>query len=184
MYFSFDFKDLANPKKRLLLGILLIVLGVFCMMAKGWYIDVAREDCTSVEAIFDDCKYRSGNHGIEVNSIYLTFDYSSDLDIHPSCASNELTEKLMNLKSGTKMELIVYEKTLTVYEIKVADKIWLAFDDACKKIENNYSIIRYVAYGFLAVGVVFVITFIVSMCFFEKKNQLIDKSFCKKEYVL
>ncbi len=174
MYFSFDIKDLANPKKRLLLGLLLIVLAVFCIIGKNWYVSVDREDCTSVEAIFDDCKYRSGNHGIEVNSIYLTFDdYGSDLDIHPSCASNELTEQLMNLKSGTKMELMVYEKTLTVYEIKVADKIWLAFDDACKKIENNYSIIRYVAYVFLVAGIVLLISCIVSL-FLNTEKESID----------
>lgn len=153
-----------------MLGVLLIVLASFCIIGKNWYMNVDRADCISVEAIFDDCKYHSGNDGIDINSIYLTFDdYGPNLDIHPSCVSNILTDKLMHLKSGTKMNLKVYEKTLTAYEIKVNGETWLDFDDACKKIENNYRIISYAAYVFLAAGVIFVITFVVGL-FLGKKE--------------
>lgn len=171
MNFSIGVRDLANPWKRLIFGLLLIALGSFCVIGKNWYVGVDRADCISVEAIFDDCKYRSVDGGIDTNSIYLTFDdYGSNLDIHPSCASNILTDKLMHLKSGTKMNLMVYEKTLTVYEIKVNNEIWLDFDDACKKIENNYSIIGYVAYVFLAAGVLLVITFFVTLFLGKKES--------------
>lgn len=171
MNFSIGIRDLANPWKRLMLGVLLIVLASFCIIGKNWYMNVDRADCISVEAIFDDCKYHSGNDGIDINSIYLTFDdYGPNLDIHPSCVSNILTDKLMHLKSGTKMNLKVYEKTLTAYEIKVNGETWLDFDDACKKIENNYRIISYAAYVFLAAGVIFVITFVVGLFLGKKES--------------
>lgn len=35
MDFSFDVKSLTDPKKRLLLGILLLAVGVFCMIGPG-----------------------------------------------------------------------------------------------------------------------------------------------------
>jgi len=98
MSFSFGLRDLAAPKKRMIMGVLLIALGLFCMIGKNWYQGMERTDCVEVEATFDECKYRSdADGGIDVNSIYLTFDdYGSDLDIHSSCTKGKLTERLIN----------------------------------------------------------------------------------------
>ncbi len=167
MSFSFGLRDLLDPMKRLIMGVLLIALGIFCMIGRNWYQGMERSDCAVVEATFDDCKYRSdGDGGIDVNSVYLTFDdYSSDLDIHTSCADNELIERLMDLKSGAKMKLLVHEKTGIIYELKVNGETWLDFDDARSSIEKNNNIITIVGYIMLGLGVVFAISAIIPMFF-------------------
>ncbi len=171
MSFSIGLRDLVNPWKRLAVGVLLIVFAIFCIVGKKWYIDVDKEDCVSITATFHDWKYHSGSDGMDVNRINLRFDdYASDVEIHSSCLSKELSDCVTNLKSGTKMELMVYEKTLTAYEIKVDGTSWLAFDDACKMIENNYKIISYVAYVLLPVGIILVISCIVSLFLLKKKE--------------
>ena len=166
MSFSFGLRDLADPMKRLVMGILLLALGVFCQIGKDWYQGVDRSTCTEVEATFDDCKYRSIDGAVDANSIYLTFeDYSRDVDIHSSCADDELTQRLMELKSGTKMKLLVHEKTNLAYELKVNGEIWLDFDDARVSIEKNNNIITIVGYIMLGLGVIFAISAIIPMFF-------------------
>ena len=42
MSFSFGLRDLLDPMKRLIMGVLLIALGIFCMIGKNWHLgDVA-----------------------------------------------------------------------------------------------------------------------------------------------
>ena len=167
MSFSFGLRDLLDPMKRLIMGVLLIALGIFCMIGKNWYQGMERSDCAVVEATFDDCKYHSDSDGgIDVNSVYLTFDdYGSDLDIHTSCAGDELIERLMDLKSGAKMKLLVHEKTKIIYELKVNGETWLDFDDARASIEKNNNIITIVGYIMLGLGVIFAISAIIPMFF-------------------
>ena len=176
MSFSFGLRDLADPKKRMIMGVLLIALGLFCMIGKNWYQGMERTDCVEVEATFDECKYRSdADGGIDVNSIYLTFDdYGSDLDIHSSCTKGKLTERLMNLKSGTKMKLLVHEKTGIIYELKVDGETWLDFDDARNSIEKNNNIITIVGYIMLGLGAVFTISAIIPFVFRKKTSNCED----------
>lgn len=176
MSFSFGLRDLADPKKRLIMGVMFIALGVFCVIGKGWYNGIERTDCVMVDVTFDDCKYRSdGDGGIDVHNVYLTFDdYSSDLDIHSSCANDKLIEKLMNLKSGTNMKLLINDKTKTVYEIKVGGEIWLDFEDAKEAIEKNINIIQIVAYVLLVVGVVLIISATIPLIFRKKTSNCED----------
>ncbi|MBQ8847039.1 MAG: hypothetical protein IJ006_07830 [Lachnospiraceae bacterium] len=120
MEFSFDFQSLKEPKKLLFLGILLLAIGAFMFVGLDWNDGVTRENCITLEATLEDCKYRSGDKGLDSNSIYLTFrDYSDHLDIHSSCANDKLTQDLMALRSGTKMRLVVSEETRCIYEISV-----------------------------------------------------------------
>ncbi|MBE5944323.1 MAG: hypothetical protein E7258_05330 [Lachnospiraceae bacterium] len=176
MSFSFGLRDLAAPKKRMIMGVLLIALGLFCMIGKNWYQGMERTDCVEVEATFDECKYRSdADGGIDVNSIYLTFDdYGSDLDIHSSCTKGKLTERVMNLKSGTKMKLLVHEKTGIIYELKVDGETWLDFDDARNSIEKNNNIITIVGYIMLGLGAVFTISAIIPLIFRKKTSNCED----------
>lgn len=164
MEFSFDFNSLKEPKKRLLLGMILLVFGIACVAGKEWNAEVAKDNCVAVEATFDECKYRSGAKGTDLNSIYLTFtDYDDDLDIHSSCTDDGLIQDLMELKSGTKMQLMVNEETRCIYELKVGGKTWLSLDDAVEKIDENMLTLRNIGYVLIVAGGLFVLTFIVSL---------------------
>ena len=164
MELSYDLQCLKEPKKMLGLGILLLAIGAFMFVGLDWNDGVTRENCVTMELTLDDCKYRSGDKGLDSNSIYLTFrDYSDNLDIHSSCANDELTEALMKLRSGTKMRLVVSEETRCIYEISVNGETWLTFEDAIKKINNNMEFGRCIGYVSLAVGAVFTLTVLVSL---------------------
>lgn len=166
MEFSFDVKSLTDPKKRLLLGILLLAVGVFCMIGPGRSSGVTREDCVTLMVTFDDCKYHSGDKGLDSNSIYLTFrDYSDHLDIHPSCADDKLTQDLMELRSGTKMQIVVSEETRHIYELSVDGEKWLNFDEAIKKIDKNMVMLKYFGYVAMAAGALFGLTGILPLLF-------------------
>lgn len=173
MEFSFDLQSLKDPKKVLFLGILLLVIGAFCFVGLDWNDGVTRENCVTLEATFDDCKYRSGEKGLDSNSIYLTFrDYSDNLDIHSSCANDKLTRDLMELRSGTKMKIVASEQTRYIYELSVNGETWLAFDDAMGKISNNMAFGKNIGCLALAIGAVFCLTVVVSALWsaFEKKK--------------
>ena len=164
MGLSFDLRSLANPKKRLVMGILFLVLGAVCVLGQDWYSGVTRENSTQVEAVFEDCKYHSQDRGINTNDIYLVFeDYGSNLDIHPSCADDQLTQRLFDLPSGTKMKLLVNETTNEIYELEVAGDIWLDFDTAKQKIDKNVTIVKYVGFVFLPIGAVCLITVVIAL---------------------
>lgn len=174
MEFSFDFNSLREPKKRLLLSILLLAIGAFCMVGLDWNDGVTRDNCVTLEVTFDDCKYHSIDDAIDSNSIYLTFqDYSTNLDIHASCANDRLTQDLMELRSGTKMKLVVNEDTRHIYELSVDGETWLAFDDAIKKISNNMVFGKYIGYAAMAAGALCLLTVIVSsVCnVFKRKEE-------------
>ena len=164
MSFSFGLRDLVDPRKRLIMAVLLMALGLFCWIGKDWYQGVDRSDCLVVEATFDDCKYRSIDGAIDSNSIYLTFkDYSHNIDLRSSCADDNLTQRLMELKSGTKMKLLVYEKTNLAYEIKVNGDTWLDFNDARDYIRKNNDLITIVGCIMLGIGAILVVSSIVSL---------------------
>lgn len=164
MEFSFDFNSLKEPKKRLLLGIILLAFGIACLAGKEWSANETRDKCVAVEATFDECKYRSGAKGTDLNSIYLTFtDYDDDLDIHSSCTGDGLIQDLMDLKSGTKMQLMVNEETRYIYDLKVLGETWLSIDDSVQKIGENMLILRYIGYVLLVAGGLFVLSFIVPL---------------------
>ena len=173
MELSYDLQCLKEPKKMLGLGILLLAIGAFMFVGLDWNDGVTRENCVMMELTLDDCKYRSGDKGLDSNSIYLTFrDYSDHLDIHSSCADDKLTQDLMELRSGTKMKLVVSEETRHIYEISVDGETWLTFEDAIKKINNNMEFGKYIGCVTLAVGTVFVLTVLVSVLWsaFKKKK--------------
>ena len=171
MSFSFGLRDLADPMKRLVMGALLLALGIFCQIGKDWYQGVDRSTCTEVEATFYDCKYRSVDGAVDANSIYLTFeDYSNDVDVHSSCADDKLTQRLIELKSGTKMKLLVHEKTNLAYEIMVNGETWLDFDEARNEIKKNNNIITIVGYVMLGIGAIFAVSGVVPM-FFGKRHE-------------
>ena len=164
MEFSFDFNSLKEPKKRLLLGIILLAFGIVCLAGKEWSATEARDKCVAVEATFDECKYRSGAKGTDLKSIYLTFtDYDDDLDIHSSCTGDGLIQDLMDLKSGTKMQLMVNEETRYIYDLKVLGETWLSIDDSVQKIGENMLILRNIGYVLLVAGGLFVLSFIVPL---------------------
>lgn len=175
MEFSFDLQTLKEPKKMLLLGILLLVIGAFMFVGLDWNDGVRRDNCVVLEVTFDDCKYHSLDDSVDSNSIYLTFqDYSTNLDIHPSCADDKLTQDLMELRSGTKMKLVASEETLHIYELSVEGETWLAFDDAMRKISNNMVLGKYIGYVAMTVGAVFVLTGIVSSLWVAIKRRKLD----------
>ena len=164
MEFSFDFRSLMDPKKRLFLGLLLLVIGIGCVLANTQDTKVTRDNCVTMDVTFDDCKFRSLDESIDSNSIYLTFkDYTTDLDIHPSCANDRLTEDLMDLRSGTKMQIVVNEDTRRIYELKVAGETWLSFDEAIEKIDNNMNLLDKVSYAILIAGALCLLTVVVSV---------------------
>ncbi|MBQ8798840.1 MAG: hypothetical protein IJZ55_04670 [Lachnospiraceae bacterium] len=173
MEFSFDFRSLKDPKKRLLLGVLLLAVGIFCMVGLDWNSDVTRENCVEMVVTFDDCKYHSVDGGWDSNSIYLTFqDYSDNLDIHSSCANDRLTQDLMELKSGTKMRIVMNEETRHIYELEVDGSTWLGFEDAINKIEKNMVALEYLGYAALAAGaLVFTVT-VISLAFEAIKKKI------------
>lgn len=164
MEISLDLKSFADPKKRLVLGILLLALGAVCILGQDWYSGVTRENCIQVEAVFEDCKYHSIDDGADVNDIYLVFeDYGSNLDIHSSCADDRLTQRLFDLQSGTKMKLLVNETTNEIYELEVDGELWLDFDRAKEKIDKNVTIVKYVGFAFLPIGAVCLITGVIAL---------------------
>jgi len=163
MEFSFDFKSLKSPKKRLLLGVLLLAIGIVCASTHTWNSQVTREKCVWVEATFKSCKFHSLDNAIDANSIFLTFtDYANNLDIHSSCANDRLTQDLMELESGTDMRLLVNEENYFIYELEVAGETWLSFDEAIEKIEKNMIIVMYTGYVLLAFGAILFLSAIVS----------------------
>ena len=76
---------------------------------------------------------------------------------------DKLTQDLMELRSGTKMRLVVSEETRCIYEISVNGETWLTFEGAIKKINNNMEFGRCIGYVSLAVGAVFTLTVLVSL---------------------
>lgn len=176
MEFSFDLQSLKDPKKMLFLGALLLVIGAFCFVGPKWNDGVTRENCITLEVTFDDCKYRSGDKGLDSNSIYLTFrDYSDNLDIHSSCANDKLTEDLMELRSGTKMKIVTNEQTRYIYELSVNGETWLGFDEAIEKISNNMAFGRNIGYVTMAAGAVFCMAGFVSLLFGRIKGKKTNK---------
>ncbi|MBQ7954329.1 MAG: hypothetical protein IJ282_01125 [Lachnospiraceae bacterium] len=164
MEFSFNLENLQKPKSRLLLGVLLLAIGVTCILGNTWNLGVTESDCITVEATFEDCKYYSMKEANDSNSIYLSFeDYPSTLDIHPSCANDRLTQKLMELKSGTEMQLLVNEEARCIYELKVAGETWLSYDEATEKIGNNMILVKNIGYVALAAGIICLFTVIVPL---------------------
>lgn len=164
MEFSFDFKSLKSPKRRLLLGILLLVVGIICVSRHTWNFQVTRENCALIEATYKECKFHSLDSATDANSIYLTFtDYVSNLDIHSSCADDRLTQALMDLESGTKMRLLANEANHFIYELEVGGDTWLSFEEAITKIEKNMTIVMYAGYALLAMGSVLFLTAIYSL---------------------
>ena len=179
MEFSFDFQSLKEPKKLLFLGILLLAIGAFLFVGLDWNDGVTRENCITLEATLEDCKYRSGDKGLDSNSIYLTFrDYSDHLDIHPSCADDKLTQDLMELRSGTKMQIVVSEETRHIYELSVDGEKWLNFDEAIKKIDKNMVMLKYFGYVALAVGAVFTLVVLVSFLWDEIRKGVVKRTKC------
>lgn len=179
MEFSFDFQSLKEPKKLLFLGILLLAIGAFMFVGLDWNDGVTRENCITLEATLEDCKYRSGDKGLDSNSIYLTFrDYSDHLDIHSSCANDKLTQDLMALRSGTKMRLVVSEETRCIYEISVNGETWLTFEDAIKKINNNMEFGKCIGYVALAMGAVFTLVVLVSFLWDEIRKGVGKRTKC------
>ena len=179
MEFSFDFQSLKEPKKLLFLGVLLLAIGAFLFVGLDWNDGITRENCITLEVTLDDCKYRSGDKGLDANSIYLTFrDYSDHLDIHSSCAGDKLTQDLMELRSGTKMRLVVSEETRHIYEISVGGETWLTFEDAVKKINNNMEFGKCIGYVALAVGTVFTLTVLASLLWDEIRKGMSKRTKC------
>jgi len=159
MEFSLDLKSIAEPKKRLVLGLLFLVLGAVCVFGQDWYSGVTRESCKYVEAVFEECKFHTLDEGKNNHDIYLVFeDYGSNLDIHSSCADDQLTQRLFDLPSGTKMNLLVNEKTNEIYELEVEGDIWLDFDTAKEKIDKNVMIVKYAGFVALPIGAICFIT--------------------------
>ena len=164
MEFSLDLKSFAEPKKRLVIGILLFALGAVCILGQDWYAGVTKESCKQVEAVFKDCKYHSVEEGRDVNDIYLVFeDYGTNLDVHPSCADERLTQRLFDLQPGAKMKLLANEKTGEIYELEVEGDIWLDFDTAKEKIDNNVMIVKYAGFAALSIGGIFFITALIAL---------------------
>ena len=170
MEFSFDLESLKSPKRRLILAILLLGIGIICVLRHTWNSQITSEKCTLIEATFKDCKYHSLSNSIDASSIYLTFtDYDTNLDIHSSCANDRLTQALMELDSGTKMRLLVNEENRHIYELEVAGETWLSFEEAMTKIEKNMTIVMYAGYVFLTMGSVLFLTSINSLLKEQKK---------------
>lgn len=164
MELSFDLKSLKSPRRRLVLAILLLVIGIVCVSRHTWNSQVTREKCALVEVTFQDCKFHTLDNATDYNSIYLTFtDYSSNLDIHSSCADDRLTQALMELEAGTELQLLVNEENRFIYELEVGGDIWLSFEEVMKKIEKNMTIVMYVGYSLLAIGSVLFLTSIYSL---------------------
>lgn len=164
MELSFDLKSLKSPRRRLVLAILLLVIGIVCVSRHTWNSQVTREKCALVEATFEDCKFHILDNATDYNSIYLTFtDYATDLYIHTSCADDRLTQALMELDSGTKMRLLVNEENRFIYELEVAGDTWLSFEEVMTKVEKNMTIVMYAGYALLAMGSVLFLTAIYSL---------------------
>lgn len=165
-------KNLADPKKRLLIGILVIVIGAVCLCGQGLYSGVTRESCVAVEATYDSFRYpASSKDKTTTRQPYLSFsDYDSELSIHPSCVTYEMEKDLQDLPSGTKMKFLIDEETRTIYELEVAGKMWLDFDTAREKINTNMKIIDYIGYAALPLGVICFVSGLIGIALKKRKT--------------
>lgn len=172
MEFSLDKQTIADPKKRFLFGVLMVVICIGCYFVANSFFGVTRESCLQVDATFDQCKSRSSQTSQGSITYYLTFeDHDNEYTIHPSCEEGHLIEDLLDLRSGAAVRLLIDESSQTIYELEVNGKLWLAFDDAKKQIEANIQLGLYIIYVCFAVGAVCIISSIISFLFFKKKKQ-------------
>lgn len=159
MEIPMDLKSMANPVHRLIVGILFAVLGILCVTGQDMYSGITRESCTQVTAVFKDCKYRSTQSDHISNNIYLIFEDYDDLDIHSSCAGDELIQKLFDLEKGAVMEMLITDKN--IYELKVNGETWLDFNTAKASMEGNLRALKYVGYVFIPFGALCAVTAVI-----------------------
>ena len=152
MTLSLDLKSMLNPVHRLVVGVIFIILGILSVTGLEWYTGTTREQCLPVTAEFKSCKFHSTQTDYRSDSIYLTFTDHDDRDIHSSCLTAELEQKLFDLKAGTKITMLVNENTNTIYELKANGETLLDFDTAKKTIDKNVTIVKYLGYVFLPFG--------------------------------
>ncbi len=171
MEFSLDKQTFADPKKRLLIGVLMIIICIVFFKIGVLQMGVSREECLQVEATLDECKSRSSQTDQGGFTYYLTFeDHDREYTIHSSCDRGDLIDKLLALRSGAEIGLLVDEPTGIIYELEVNGELWLSFDDAKKQIEQNMKIGSYIVYVCMAVGAVCIISAGVSFVMGRKKG--------------
>ncbi|MBE6846660.1 MAG: hypothetical protein IJC75_03730 [Oscillospiraceae bacterium] len=173
MELSLNKETLADPKKRLLIGVLTIIICLVAIHISGLYAGVTKESCMEIQGKFEECKSRSSQTSTGDVSYYLMLEeQGSDYAIHASCEDGVLIEDLLKLRAGAPVRLLVDEPTGTVYEIEVRGEMWLSFEDAQKQIGGNMKLIKYMVYIFMAVGAVCVVTAVGAFLFRKKETDV------------
>ncbi|MBQ7004310.1 MAG: hypothetical protein IJN11_08020 [Oscillospiraceae bacterium] len=171
MEFSLNKETFANPLKRFLFGVLILIISIVVVFVSGQYAGVTKENCLQVEAVFDKCKSRSSQTSEGHFTYYLVLeDNPSEYIIHPSFEHSHLVGDLLALRSGTPVTLLVDEKSGTIYELVVDGETWLPFDEAKKSIDKNMVLARYIAYVCAGVGGICILSAGVSALFLKKKR--------------
>lgn len=163
MELTFNAENLSKPWFRALIGVIFILAGFFCLITQNQHSDITRENCIEAEGHLYELRTSSNKYG-GARGMWLIFeDYDMSLNIHSSCATDELTSKMLSFKKGTKMKFLHGSEDANIYELWVNDELLLDFDTAKKKIDENIAIGTYIGYVLLPAGVIFAVS-----AFFKK----------------
>ncbi len=161
-------ENLSKPWFRAIIGVVIIIAGIFFTNATDIYSDVTRESCIEGEGTIYDLRVDS-MQGNGKRGMWIIFDdYEQSLNIHASCSSDELVTIMYKLeKEKTRLKFLHGAENGNIYELWADGKQLLDFETSKKKINNNVSMIVYVGYAFIPIGA---LLFISSFIKFKKKE--------------
>ena len=172
MGFEFTAENLSKPWFRLIVGIILVLAGIFCLTNIDMYSGITRESCTEVEVTLYEMRVDISDGRTENQDIRLIFDdYDINLDIHSSCMTDKLMSDMLTLEKGSKMTILHSDKNSSIYELRVNGEVWLDFETAREKIDRNITFVKYAGYVMIPVGVVFIISVAVTAIIKKGKSK-------------
>lgn len=122
-----------------------LILGtVFTFGMRYWNAPVTREEAVQKTATFFsyEKQYRKGRiRGIEVR-----FADCEQLEIDRTCITEEMLDKLDNLKTGTVVAMLVHPNSDTILELNTEKMQVLNFEDSVKRLTSEVT-------GFTCLGI-------------------------------
>ncbi|MBE6759844.1 MAG: hypothetical protein E7554_07125 [Ruminococcaceae bacterium] len=142
---------LQSPKIRLILCLLAFVVAATCLYGNRAD-EMARESMTPVTAVFSECRYRSSDSAINSNDIYLDFDDHDRLYLYQKCATDELTQRLIELEPGAKAEMLVEPYGRYITELEIDGEMWMSFETMQRTMVGQDTVFKWVSIVLFIVG--------------------------------
>ncbi len=147
-FFNWIQEDFRKPIRRwqaLFLVIVGLLMGtVFTIGEYYWCGPIKKEDAVFAEAVFSDYDVQGNGRS---RGVILHFSDDRQRDINACCTTETVLSELAEIKPGTAVQMLLHPRGHDIYELRVGEKVILAFDDAAVKMERSQ-------FGFFVTGMV------------------------------